>query len=361
MTYLIAALFFLRLFFWRVFPQYGTTFVGDVTFGVICLNVVACHQLAKTKSPLAPFLFLWVLAAGISFLRSTNPFASTHALFTLSVYALVFCWIVRNTLSKDNITILWGYIVAGAVISAAIGIWEFYILRVTSAPDSASQITGLIYYLKRSCSLQGWPTAFAGFLILVIPTAFYIRNLVMGICLGVLVLGLASSLSILPALSLGVAFLLSRFRKNVWWILLGLGFIVYSAWETKSIESFLLVRGGYYTTAWHMITQHPVFGNGIGTFSHSGVAPSVFAHNSYLQVWAECGPLGFIGLSGVAITFFRMKPGKDMLQVAVYTGLLAVFIDNLFSFTMLKANLSFVWWVALALYSNLQQGRVKCK
>ena len=176
MSVLVAALFILRLFFWRIFPQYGTAFTGDVLFGVLCLATIALYRLAKTRSPLAPFMFMWLLASGISFFWSSSPFVSAYSLFLLSLYALIFCWIVRNLRSHRQIVFLWWVIVTGAVISAGIGIWEYYLIRSSPMPETASQTVNYIYNAGRSCSLQGWPTAFAGFLILALPTVFLLRG-----------------------------------------------------------------------------------------------------------------------------------------------------------------------------------------
>jgi O-antigen ligase len=359
-------LVFFRLLFWRIFPQYGTFFVGDVVFGLFCLTGCVLWSLSKVRSPLVPYISIWLVAGTLSFLNTAKFLPSIANWFLLLTYIFCFACLVRAVKSRENTILLWGFMCLGAVIAAVIGIREYWILHWTPLPATELPMLHIIYASKRACSLQGWPTAFAGFLILFIPTGvlYFLqkKTLFRGAFLSCLLAGLYSAFSILPVVSLGLAFSFSRRRRQVLPILLVLSLFLYFAWETKSVSSFFVTRGQYYHSAWNAIVQHPFRGTGIGTYSsdyEDGTAPSVFTHNSYLQIWSESGPLGLIGVLGLLFTFWKMKPSEDLLEQSLYIGLLAVFIDNFFSFSMIKPNLSFIWWIALALYSNLQQKKAR--
>lgn len=353
----VCALIVLRLFFWRIFPQYGTGFMSDILFGMYCLTALTLCALSRTRSPLFPWISLWITAAALSFFVTQNYTVTFSTWFTLLVYALIFC-ALQIALNKvdEAPAIPWSIIFFGAILSAALGVWEFIKLHFTPALPWLG--------MRRACSLQGWPTAFAGFLIMVIPSAWGLvrknrRWYTWGILI-ILLLGLLSSMSALAIFSLGAAFILVAKNEDVKWGTIALGVMFLGVCDTKTLSSFLGARMEYYSAAWDMIAQHPFLGTGLGTFKSYGINKSAFAHNSYLQLWAECGPLGMIALVGLALALWSMKPNKDdTFQQALFTGLLAVFIDNLFSFTILASSLSFVWWIGLAIYCHVwQKGRV---
>lgn len=358
----IIALCILRLFFWRLFPQLGTGFLSDIVFATISLSAVTLYALSRTRSLLAPWIALWIIAAGLSTITSSSLPTTLGNWVILLTYALLFC--AYHSMKKPSETplILWGVIGFGAILSALIGIWEFYILRTHHFLPGANLSLNIAFFMKRACSLQGWPTAFAGALILTIPgVVFWFKEKPTPIKLFlvlILIAGLLTSVSALPILSLIIAILLITQSKDAQYGTLALCIVFFFVCGTKILDAFFSSRGEYYSAAWNMITQHPFLGGGFGNFRSFGTAKSAFVHNSYVQMWAECGPLGLISLIGLALTFWKMKPTpNDLLQKAVYAGLLAVFIDNLFSFTILKPNLSLIWWLSLAIYSTIWRGK----
>jgi hypothetical protein len=353
MTYVICALVVLRLFFWRIFPQYGTNFMSDMLFGMFCLTALALYNLSSVKKPLSLWLGTWVVAAALSFFTTQNYTVTFSSWFVLLVYVLLFC-ALQTVLKRSNdaAKTIWATIFLGAAFSSLLGIWEFVKFHYLPSPAT--------HNMTRACSLQGWPTAFAGFLIMMIPTAWSaVQEHKKGyawVVLLVLLLGLLSSMSVFAVVSLGVAFLLVSKTADVKRIVLSLGVLSLFACSPKTLDSFLAARVEYYSRAWEMITQHPLLGAGLGTFQSYGPSKSAFTHNSYIQLWAEGGPLGLIALLGVALSFWNMKPKEgDAFQQALFIGLLAVFIDNLFSFTILASSLSFVWWIGLAIYCHVWQ------
>jgi O-antigen ligase len=254
--------------------------------------------------------------------------------FFLNLFALIFC-LIQAKETKHHLE-LHGVLYFGALVSAAVGIYEFFILGA-----------------DRATSLQGWPTAFAGHLILFTPLAIYsLRHSATWkrwVFLGLFVLGLFSAQSILPILALGLAYALVR--RSRWEFLIGAVLLIALVLPTKSVDSFIKARTEYAVQTFKMIGDHPILGAGAGTYESKGLSKSAYAHNSYLQTWAETGPLGLVALLGLACAFIKMRPVKPSLSAwAMYIGLLAVFIDNCFSFTILKPSLAFVWWVVLAIY-----------
>jgi len=356
MSYLLGLLVTLRLLMWRIYPHYGTGIFSDSIFYMMALTGLVLYLINKRYTKFTPWLFLWICAAGTSVFYSPNIAVSFTAWFILLTNILTFSLAIRYLRDQESVNTLWVVMILGAVAAGAVGIWEFFILRIYPVPTIASPALVGIYQAKRSCSFLGWPTVFAGYLILFIPSVWLYFKHSVGkkkvfwlVCLITVLLGLVSSFSVLAPLSLVAAIIISGSTKRLKWVLITIGLVIFMAGSTKTFITFFNARQEYIQEAWRMICAHPFIGQGIGTFQSTGGSKSTFAHNSYLQIWAETGPIGLIGVLGFVYTFWKMKP-KTHFGKGMYIGLLAFFIDNLFSFTLIKPNLSFAGWLALACY-----------
>lgn len=354
MIFILTVLIISRLFFWRLFPAFGTGLASDLVFSTMALGIVVLYNLVKIKSPMSLPIVIWYLGSYLSVFYSQNMPNSLCYLFTMSLNIVVFILIIKFLKSRAQLEFIWNIIVLSAIVSAIIGIKEYFILRSFDYIPGLTATQDIVFNLKRSCSLQGWPTGFAGFLILVIPYALFNCH---WLIIWILILGLMSSFSVIPVLSLSAAFVITKYQKYyIWLVLIVIASILFL---TKSWESFSMTRLAYYAQAWDMVTKHPIIGNGLGTFICKMPAPSVYVHNSYFQIWAESGVLGLIGIVGLFIAVLRMTPSMNPWEIGLYIGIVSVFLDNFFSFTLLKPNLAFIWWIALGVYNNIQQRRYK--
>jgi len=112
----------------------------------------------------------------------------------------------------------------------------------------------------------------------------------------------------------------------------------------------LYKRVSYWKQTLALILQHPLRGVGLGNFT---LKDTIFAHNSYLQIWAEMGILAII--SWLGIVFFFLK--KAILQLRsrerIYYKLgiilsgVAFLIHNLFDFSFFISQSAFLWWILL--------------
>jgi O-antigen ligase len=111
-------------------------------------------------------------------------------------------------------------------------------------------------------------------------------------------------------------------------------------------------RIGYYKEALLIIKQHPFWGIGLGNFKGKH---SFFAHNSYLQIWIELGILGIASYLG--IVFIGIKNGikkiingrENNLCAPIFCAFLSFAFHNLLDFTFYLPEVSWVWWITLAL------------
>ena len=114
----------------------------------------------------------------------------------------------------------------------------------------------------------------------------------------------------------------------------------------------ILARINYWLGALRVIKAHPIAGVGLGNFS---LAASRYAHNSYLQIWAEAGALGFISFLAVVFTiikigYARIKQAKDSAMLrGLMVALVMLLFHNFIDFTFFLPEVSFIWWVIAGL------------
>ncbi|MFH1191362.1 MAG: O-antigen ligase family protein [Candidatus Omnitrophota bacterium] len=113
-----------------------------------------------------------------------------------------------------------------------------------------------------------------------------------------------------------------------------------------------IMRLNYWQEALAVIKAHPFVGVGLGNFNLSN---SRYAHNSYLQIWAEMGILGLFSLIWIVSVVFKvgfknLTQSLYKRQIAVLLAASAVFlIHNFLDFTFFLPEISLIWWVILGL------------
>lgn len=321
MWFIIAALVFIRLLMYPLYPQIGISHFSDIVFGACCLTALVLYGFIRTKTIFsAPILLFVVATAGTTILNGCVDL-DVKNLFVLDIYLLLVLAILQI---KHNRQIQWllGCLIGYALLSSVVGVWQIVVLHA-----------------DRASGIQGWPLSFAGQLLLFMPWAlshFTIRS-------GIICAGFVSALSVLPALSL---ILLYIFRRGALIIAL---FLIIPALYFKNVTASLDVRIKYYQVGFQHLLQHPFLGVGTNKYLYSEPSsPSLYVHNSYLQIWIEQGLLGFIAIAWIVFLVFT-KPLASSHRW-VWLGVCAFLIDNLFSYTLLKANTSLLFWVMFAIY-----------
>ena len=106
-----------------------------------------------------------------------------------------------------------------------------------------------------------------------------------------------------------------------------------------------------------MIKDNPFLGKGVGTFMNNlvkyDVAPGYqYAHNCYLQIWAESGIFALLGFLWLIIYVFYegikcFIKNKDYLLLGVLSGLLAFLLHSFFDTCLYSLQLAVLFWLML--------------
>lgn len=113
-----------------------------------------------------------------------------------------------------------------------------------------------------------------------------------------------------------------------------------------------LMRLDYLGEALKIIAYAPFKGIGPGNFT---IAASRYAHNSYLQLWAETGILGllsFIWFAAVVIDQGIKALGRSVRSKEIACLLcasLVFLLHNLVDFSFFLPEVSFIWWAIFGL------------
>jgi hypothetical protein len=351
-----------RLMMWQKFPDLGQGIYCDLVFCLLCLVAACWALLFKNRVPIRWPLAMFIGASALSFFVSRAPEYSVNSALFLAIYALMFTCIYMWAKTRSRIEFIVLILIAVAVASSIKGIQEFWILHTSVLPPAENASYATIYATKRACSYMGWPTSLAGFLVLFIPLAAIgtkskswfgskvcmAAAVIMAACL--LATGCVSAWLSLLLAAVFIAYRFGMIERDtvVPMLLVFFGLVVVIL--QKNISSTIAARVEYYQAAMAFLLQHPILGIGAGTFQSDGPSHSNFVHNSYLQVWVETGILGLAGLVGIARQVFCFKGKPFGLELGLLWGLIAFFIDNAFSFTFIKPNISFYAWIVLALY-----------
>jgi O-antigen ligase len=136
----------------------------------------------------------------------------------------------------------------------------------------------------------------------------------------------------------------------------GIGFVSFARSvahaEYHGISFSALMRLNYWQDTLAVIKASPLTGIGLGSFS---LPHSRYAHNAYLQLWAEAGFLGAASFSWLVIARLRYliknracAPGSSWTNAVVTAGLVFL-LHNLVDFSFFLPEASLIWWIVMGL------------
>ncbi len=329
------------------------------------------------------FLLSFLLFSALSLLNSGVYLnKSLNALFGKWMQYLGICFIVQDTV-YDRKLIKRGMFVflSGASLAVLSGLSQHFFgiefLRHRGIADIGMG-------MRPITSSFNHYNDFAGYLVIVLllTVALLLENNHLSLkAVGLLIMSMASVLAVIFTFSRGswlaliCAFIFLAFisRKRLIWlvpvfILVFFIFLFYYPLHQRLLFSFSSSldndRFRYWTTAFHMIKDHPFFGVGLGTFmgnfsKYSAVLLSpAYAHNCYLQIWAEAGIFSLVSfiffiLSIVYLGIKKFIISKDFLLFGLLTGAVGFLIHSFFDTNLYSLRLAILFWVWVGLISAL--------
>jgi O-antigen ligase len=313
---------------------------------------------------------LIILALLVSFLTSRNREISLYELYTNHYAVGIVFFLITLSLTRMQQTRLISCILATGVVVSLIALHQYLFgfrrfldyLMVQGIADQAS----LGYIIQKRVFFPfATPNTLAGYLAMIIPLALTDRKrywLILPLAVAFI---LTKSVTALISLSLALAIYLVlrgglRNKKVVFSILgllliTGATFAVRMQTSKKHLQPAFstLVRWHYWQNTVKVIKEYPWTGVGLGNFDLEKW--SHYAHNSYLQIWAEMGVGGitaFLAFLAVvtAAGLKNLRRDADKVGIsALITANAAFLIHNAVDFTFFLPEVSLVWWVIIGL------------
>lgn len=297
---------------------------SELVFCCLAITILACA--VSYKTPIRWEIFWLLFATTVSLFFSYDKTKSVSFMMSQGVYIIMFSLICFG---KKNYLLF--VFMAAMVLVAGKSILEIPIAT-------------------RTHSFIGWPTATASVLLLGIPIALKMRRPVIAT---ILIVGLLATKSIMPIVSLMVVIGIMYYKR--WYILMcGAVLIAIIIFFRGGINETISVRAEYIDAVIRKIIQHPFIGSGIGSFMLTGSNQTIYAHNSYLQIWAETGIIGFFAICALVYKIVQTRP-RTNIEIGIYYGILSFLIDNATNFTFLRYTTSIYFWVLLGIYFQMQK------
>ncbi|MBU1998883.1 MAG: O-antigen ligase family protein [Candidatus Omnitrophica bacterium] len=207
------------------------------------------------------------------------------------------------------------------------------------------------------------PNMLAGYLIMVIPLCLIDKKrriYILPLCIGlVLTKSLGAIISLFMVL---IIYGVLRFKSNkkiVAFAAIGVLTILLIVFLRNCSQRWhftpgfsVMMRWGYWQDTWAVIKNNIFTGVGIGNFD---LPDSRFAHNSYLQIWAEMGIPGILAfiylILGISRSAIRKltRLGLDYKYMAIFLAWSVFLLHNSVDFTFFLPEVSFVWWLLCGL------------
>ncbi len=335
------------------------------------------------------FLAVWIIVKGLSFkklgtiqypviilslfLVMAVPFTLNRAngLWEITQFTVsLILFLVIAPLEEDKKKRLAAEIVLGALAISLLAIFQYFFgFQLLSDYVQRTNITDP-FVLEKIAQRRVFfpfptPGILGGYLAMALPLALCSgKRAFFAIPIGLALLLTQSLSALLSLMVILAAFSVwkNRSSKKKVFLLLGLGMVLGGlfALRTSNVHQHLLpsfsmtARLDYWKETLRVISAHPWLGTGFGNFD---LQSSRYAHNSFLQLWAETGVIGmtvFIWLwTAILRNGWKSIPSfyKDQQKWALLAGICIFLVHNLMDFTLFLPAVSFIWWVMLGMFA----------
>ncbi len=352
---------------------YSSIFLGFLVLFLVHSDFSFINKKMRTiKYP----LILFIAALFISIIFSSDRFNSVKELYKYVNGILLFLFVISLD-SKNRLRIIKAITLGGFLISL-LAIYQYlfgfqHLLDYLSKSNPPS-LFALDYIQRRRVYFPFvTPNALGGYLAIIIPLIISTQNAKNRNPIGLrryialisvsLALLLTKSIGALISVSIGLitySYLQSKLDKKRVLLFISMLLIIIAstfllrqrATGEHTLPTFSVIqRFIYWRDTLEVIKKYPWQGIGLGNFNLSQVR---YAHNSYLQIWAEMGIIGLISILWLISSVF--KTAIDNIKICnnkVMSGAISanvVFLThNLIDFSFFLPEIALIWWVIFGL------------
>ncbi len=351
------------------------------TLIILSLLLIKSRKESKKGFPGQTFFLVFFLAIVISSAASLNPLKSLEHLPTFLSYFFVFyVAYYAGKIEKKRIILT---LILSATFVTLYAIYWFYFGSVNLLEYMEEQkiIYPFAHQLlarRRAFTPFVLPSMLAGYLIMMLPVSlgylfqenkdffckFTLKNASLSLAILSIVLALLLTTSVGAFLSIFLSLLIFIVlsgplnKRSLLLLLIPLllftAIFILRSYKTEYFTSpafSLHNRFIYWQKALAVIAKHPFRGMGLGNLPF---IQTQFAHNSYLQIWAEMGLLGIVSFCGFLYKFFKSILPKRLITDKLYAGcIIAVFsflIHNFIDLSFFLPEVCIFWWIIVALF-----------
>lgn len=344
---------------------------ADAIYSLFLIIALLCRGLSrglgveKIKSLKYPLL-IFICCLLLSVFFSDNKASGLKELQRYAAYLLIFLAGASFT-EREKTKIIRAIAIAGFIIGL-LAVYQYFfgfrhLLDYISKQRMDDQF--VLDYISRRRVFFPFvtPNALSGYLIMIIPLTFIYRDCIWLLMPLALTIFLTQSLGAFSGLFLGITiclYLRGKLRKRGLLILSGLlvmaGVILIIRLKApgQHIQPLFsaAMRLAYWQETIQLIKSHPFIGIGPGNFD---LPHSRYAHNSYLQLWAETGIFGLLAFIWLIFSIIKsslqsLKGSPSKTQIALLlSSCIAFLIHNLVDLTFFLPEASFIFWALAGL------------
>lgn len=322
-------------------------------------------------------LYVFLLFSALSLFNSGAYLVkSLNALFGKWMQYLGICLIFQDAIYDEKVFKrgIWVFL-SSAILIILSGLSQYFFGLEFLRNRSIYELSGGTHPITSSFVHYN---SFGGYLVVVLAltVALLLANNNFGVkAFGLLALTMFSTLAIVFTFSRGslLAFAISFIficifaKRHLKWlipvILIGIVIFLFPAFHERLLFTFKTYgdanRFKYWVVAMKMIGEHPFLGMGVGTFMANFskfqpyLAPA-YAHNCYLQIWAETGIFSLISFLAFAasVIYLGIKKfviSKDYVLLGLLAGVIGFLIHSLFDVNLYSLQLVILFWVWVGL------------
>ncbi len=311
-------------------------------------------------------LILFISALFVSVLFSQAPITSIESSVNLFMGLTLLAFGFSITKEEKEKAIL--YMVFSGLFVSALAIYQYafgfkHLLDYVSKNNISDPF--ILEYIERKRAFLPFvtPSVLGGYLAMVLPLTWKSKNKVLFIIPLALALLLTKSLSALLSIFVGILVYFyfggKLGKKKIifiggLWIIMALVLMTRVATQKEHFHPVFstVMRLNYWKDTLRIIKVFPWAGVGLGNFD---LTYSRYAHNSYLQVWAEMGILGILSFLWLIIQVFKLalsnlaNPDERNRTICLMTAAIVFLAHNFLDFTFFLPEVSTLWWLILGL------------